>query len=341
MLLEKGIKKMRAKEGVDLRKKHILGLNMVNIGIYFVYFLCNKKIDFFENEKFYKLRKKLNESLSSDKSKHFKDLSKIITNKLNNQEKEGNSSKDFKEWVKLKLPFSYEEFEIIELKNLIESVLDFRNRSSAVTIKESNVSKITRLVFKANQLFFYTESDPNTKFTFIVVSNNIQRRKSRVKSKSLRNSERTSQRNRQSSEKRKNIHLMMQQKEEKELKSNSNSGDENNKQESVNSDIADQDNEENHFRLNNRVFREFISQLDKDYNYYNYHRKTETEDNWAKLTPNRLNIEIWSFNLFAYSLEKIKKCKICKAFLPDYLCENALDIVPYFSENRNNKGLIK
>jgi Pyruvate/2-oxoacid:ferredoxin oxidoreductase delta subunit len=80
--------------------------------------------------------------------------------------------------------------------------------------------------------------------------------------------------------------------------------------------------------------------MDKDYNYYTYNRNNEEEIESSRNTM-KLNVEIWSFNLFAYSLEKIKKCKICKAFLPDYLCENALDIIPYFSENRNNKGLIK
>jgi hypothetical protein len=327
----------------------MFGINLINIAIYLIYFICNKKIDFFDNEKFYKLQKKLNDSLTSEKSKKFKEICNHLNKKLTGMETVADHSKDFKDWIKMKLPNTFDDFEIIELKHLIELSLNYRNRNEYITMSETNLIKITQLIKQCNKLFFYTEKNEFNQNHHIKVSECLKKVKDKFRFKSM---SRTSKRVVKSSDKRKNLELMKKeiferksQKESENINPNSKSEEENKNNDSFSSDDGGHENEENTFQLNNQIFSDFTSQLDKEYNYISYLEKnlhnSEYEITEKNILNKKYNIQIWRFKLFAYSLEKIKKCKICKAFLPEYICESGQDIIPYFSENKNNRGLIK
>lgn len=338
-LFAKGLRKMRAKGGDDAKKRRVLGLNMVNIAVYFVFYMCNKKMDFFENEKFFKLQKKLNESLSAEKSKRFRNLAQLLVRKLERTTQATDQAKDFRDWIQLKLPFLYEDFEVIELRNLIEKSLDFRSRRRVVTVKEAHLSRLTRLICCAERLSFFTDRDPVSRNGRILVADSNRTTRSRRRTKSARSSSRASQRVPKQAQRRRN-----QPKVGDQLlgaPANEQVSEDEQNAESAASDQFEQEEDESDFQLNNRIFREFVLKLDDECNYARLYRKLGSEREWAKGSRRQMNVEIWDFTLFAYSLEKVKKCNICRSFLPDYLCENALDIVPCFSENRNNRGLIK
>lgn len=343
LLLEKGIRKVQSESKENRNKfssKYMFGINLVNIGLYLVYFLSNNKIDFFDNEKYYKLQKKLNDSLFSEKSKRFKELCNILKKKLSAQAGVAGESKDFRAWLDLKLPETPEDFEIIELKHLIELSLNYRHRDEFITMSELNLLKATQLIKASVRLCFYSEKNLLNKGHLVCVSDSHRKIRDKFKFRS-RSSKRASQRLPRSADKRKE---RLAKEEAEGGQPHSKSEEEAKNKNSLSSDDDERESEENSFQLNNQVFVDFVSQLDKEFNYISFLEqndlKTDSEFSDKLLAKKRYNIKIWRFNLFAYSLEKIKKCKICKAFLPEAICESGQEIIPYFSENKNNRGLI-